>query len=63
MPNKAMDSLHSGSTDKDIQDAISAEIELCMGQPGADQKACAGKAYGMARNKTGKDSMSMGGKS
>lgn len=59
MPNSAMDNLSPSSTDQQIQEAISAEIELCMNQPapeGAEdqQKYCAGKAYGMAREKTGK---------
>jgi len=54
-----MDNLTSASTEQQIQAAISAEIKLCMGQPapeGAEdqQKYCAGKAYGMAREKTGK---------
>ena len=55
MPNSAMENLTSDSTDQQIQEAISREIEICMGEPGADQKACAGKAYGMARDKTGKE--------
>ena len=60
MPNPTMDNLTAESTDQQVQDAISAEIELCMGQPappGAEdqQKYCAGKAYGMAREKTGKE--------
>jgi len=54
MPNPAMERLTSDSTDAQIQAAISAEISLCMDEPGADQKACAGRAYGMARDKTGK---------
>lgn len=60
MPNPAMESLTSESSEKQVQDAVSAEIELCMNQPsppGAEsqQKYCAGKAYGMARSKTGKE--------
>lgn len=55
MPNPAMEKLTKDSSDKQIQDAISAEIETCMGEPGADQKACAGRAYGMARQATGKE--------
>jgi len=60
MPNSAMDNLSSASTEQQVQDAISAEIELCMNQPappGADsqQKYCAGRAYGIAREKTGKE--------
>jgi len=54
MPNPKMDALSKDSSDSQIQDAISEEIRLCMGQPGAEQKACAGRAYGMAREKTGK---------
>ena len=59
MPNSAMENLTSESTDQQVQEAISAEIELCMNQPapeGAEsqQKYCAGKAYGMAREATGK---------
>jgi len=49
-----MENLTSSSTEQQVQEAISAEIELCMKKEGADQKACAGKAYGMARDKTGK---------
>ena len=55
MPNPTMERLTPDSTDQQVQDAISKEIELCMGEPGADQKACAGRAYGMARDKTGKE--------
>jgi hypothetical protein len=55
MPNSAMDSLNKDSSDKQIQDAVSAEIEMCMKEPGATPKNCAGKAYGMARGKTGKE--------
>jgi len=54
MPNPKMDALTKDSTDPQIQEAISAEIETCMGEPGAEQKACAGRAYGMAREATGK---------
>jgi len=49
-----MDALSKDSSDSQIQEAISEEIRLCMGQPGAEQKACAGRAYGMAREATGK---------
>lgn len=60
MPNSAMENLTPDSSEEQIRSAISAEIELCMGQPapaGADnqQKYCAGKAYGMARERTGKE--------
>lgn len=54
MPNPKMEALNKDSSDSQIQEAISAEIETCMGEPGAEQKACAGRAYGMAREKTGK---------
>ena len=54
MPNPKMDALTKDSSDAQIQEAISEEIRLCMGEPGAEQKACAGKAYGMAREATGK---------
>jgi len=50
-----MEALTADSTDAQVQGAISAEIEICMKEPGADQKACAGRAYGMARDKTGKE--------
>ena len=55
MPNPKMERLTKDSSDSQIQEAISSEIETCMGQPGADQKACAGRAYGMARSATGKE--------
>ncbi len=55
MPNPKMDALTKDSTDQQTQEAISSEISTCMGEPGADQKACAGKAFGMAREATGKE--------
>ena len=56
MPNPKMEALNPNSTDPQIQEAVKAEIEYCMSnEAGADQKACAGKAYGMAREKTGKE--------
>lgn len=60
MPIPEMDRLNGDSTHQQIQDAISAEIASCMKEPpppGAEshQKYCSGKAYGMARDKTGKD--------
>ena len=54
MPNPKMEALTKDSSEGQIQEAINAEIETCMGEPGADQKACAGRAYGMAREATGK---------
>jgi len=50
-----MDKLTKDSSHQQIQDAIGSEMEMCMKEPGADQKACAGKAYGMAREATGKE--------
>lgn len=55
MPNPAMDRLSKDSNDKDIQDAISAEIEHLMKDKGYDQKRAAAAAYSMARSKTGKE--------
>ena len=54
MPNPKMDALTKDSSEDQIREAISAEMKLCMGEPGAEQKACAGRTYGMAREKTGK---------
>ena len=54
MPSPKMDALTKDSTDQQVQEAISSEIQTCMGEPGAEQKACAGKAFGMARQATGK---------
>ena len=58
-----VDSLTEQSEMQAIKDAISKSIEACMSEPipaGTDvtlankQKWCAGKAYGIARQKTGK---------
>ncbi len=54
MPNPKMDALSKDSSEEQIREAISSEIETCMGEPGAESKACAGRAYGIAREKTGK---------
>ena len=54
MPNPKMAALTKDSSHQQIQEAISAEIEICMKEGDRDQKACAGKAYGMARQATGK---------
>jgi hypothetical protein len=59
MPNKMMDSLSKDSPPQSVQDAISEEMKICMSLPTPEgtvnqQKYCAGKAYGMARSKTGK---------
>jgi len=55
MPNVKMEALTKDSSDAQIQEAISEEIRVCMHEPGAEQRACAGKAYGIARQKTGKE--------
>ncbi len=56
MPNPKMEALNKNSSEVQIQEAISAEIKYCMdNEPGADQKACAGRAYGIAREATGKE--------
>ncbi|KKL70105.1 hypothetical protein LCGC14_2108200, partial [marine sediment metagenome] len=34
MPNPKMDALTKDSSDAQIQEAISSEMEICMGQPG-----------------------------
>jgi len=38
-----------------IREAISQSIAQCMREGGRDQKECAGMAYGIAREKTGKE--------
>ncbi len=54
MPNPKMEALTKDSSEQQVRDAISSEIEHCMGKPGADQKQCAAIAYSMARESTGK---------
>lgn len=54
MPNPKMEALNKNSSDSQVQEAVSSEIEHCMGKPGADQKQCAAIAYSMARESTGK---------
>ena len=54
MPNPKMEMLTKDSSTDQVQEAISAEMEACMGKPGADQKQCAAMAYSMAREATGK---------
>ena len=54
MPNPKMDALTKDSSDQQIQDAISAEVQICMDTGGKDSKECAGRAFGMAREATGK---------
>ena len=58
-----VDNLSETSGDPQIQEAISASIDQCMTEPipaGTDvtealkQKWCAGKSYGIARTKTGR---------
>ncbi len=55
MPNPAMEKLNKDSSEEQIREAISSEIQTCMREPGAESKACAGRAYGMARSATGKE--------
>lgn len=50
----AVDKLTSDSSDKQIQDAISATISYLIKNEGKTQKEAAGQAYGMARENTGK---------
>jgi len=59
-----VDNLSNDSPDNVVQEAISQSIEACMAEPipvGTDvdaagkNKWCAGKVYGMARQKTGKE--------
>ena len=57
----AVSNLTTDSPEQAIRDAISQSIETCMQEPtpeGQDipnkQKWCAGKAYGIAREKTGR---------
>ncbi len=50
----AVDNLTPESSHQQIMDAISATIKKLMDE-GKDQKAAAGEAYGIARDKTGKE--------
>ncbi len=50
----AVDNLTKESTPDQIQEAISETIKRLMGE-GKTQKEAAGQAYGMARDKTGKE--------
>ena len=50
----AIDNLTPDSSMNQIQDAISATIKKLM-EEGKSQKDAAGQAYGMAREKTGKE--------
>ena len=51
----AVDSLTAKSSPQAIQNAISQSIEQCMKEGTRSQKECAGMAYGIAREKTGKE--------
>lgn len=51
----AVNSLTPDSNDRDIQEAISQSIETCMREGGKTQEQCAGMAYGIARQQTGKE--------
>lgn len=67
MPNNAVlpvENLTPDSPLTSVREAISQSIEQCMNEPipegynvteGNKQKWCAGKAYGIARDKTGKE--------
>lgn len=55
----AVDKLTPDSPMQAIREAISQSIKTCMGE-GKSQEQCAGMAYGIARDKTGK-SLSPGG--
>ncbi len=57
-----VDKLTKDSNDMMVQEAMKQSMEMCMNEPtptGEDipnkQKWCAGKLYGIAREKTGKD--------
>lgn len=50
-----VDSLTAQSHDPAIQEAISQSIKQCMDEGGKTQEECAGMAYGIARDKTGKE--------
>lgn len=50
----AVDNLTEQSNPEQIRDAISKSIEQCMKEGGRTQKECAGQAYGIAKDKTGK---------
>ncbi len=50
----AVDNLNENSTMEQIREAISKTIEELMNE-GKTQKDAAGQAYGMARDKTGKE--------
>ena len=49
----AVESLTPDSPTTAIREVISKSIEQCMGE-GKEQKECAGMAYGIARDKTGR---------
>jgi len=49
----AVDKLTKESSDREIQEAISASYETCVNE-GKPPKECGGMIYGIAREKTGK---------
>jgi hypothetical protein len=51
----AVDNLSKNSTMEQIRMAISETIKKLMEEEGKSQKEAAGQAYGMAREKTGKE--------
>lgn len=53
----AAEKLSPESSAEQIREAISQTISTCMEEGGKTQKECAGMAYGIAREKTGKELM------
>lgn len=51
----AVENLNENSTMEQIREAISETIKKLMEDEGKTQKEAAGQAYGMARDKTGKE--------
>jgi len=51
----AVDNLNEKSTTEQIREAISATIKYLMENEGKTQEQAAGQAFGMAREKTGKE--------
>lgn len=52
-----VENLTPDSPIQSIRDAISQSIQQCMREGGRTQEQCAGMAYGIAREKTGKGLM------
>jgi len=51
----AVENLNKNSSIEQIREAISETIRYLMKNEGKTQKEAAGQAYGMARERTGKD--------